>query len=162
MKHSTLLCSLELCQLGEQKMKTHARLNQASIATHVVQAKGEHARLNRTCLQTTSYLFNGCNANKWHCANIFKMTLQLSACKLAQTHTQSPMQKQPGSFRACKHQLLAQLHYSLRHQSQGASSPHCWLLKFVFGSQLQRILHHAHYEFIHLVLEITHTRKSLS
>ena len=46
MKRSTLPCSLELCQLGQQKMKTHARLNQASIATHVVQAKGEHAKLN--------------------------------------------------------------------------------------------------------------------
>ena len=56
MKHATLLCSLALCQLGEQKMKRHARLNQASIATHVVQAKCEHAKLNRTCLQITSHL----------------------------------------------------------------------------------------------------------
>ena len=62
-----------------------------------------------------------------------------TVCVQPRTDTRRHMQKQPVSFRSCKHQLLAQLQCSLRHQSQGASSPHCWLLKFVFGSPTSNV-----------------------
>ena len=101
-------------------------------------------------------------SSKWH-GNFLRANSHRHTHTHTHTHTQTHMQKQPGSFRACKHQLSAQLHCSLRHQSQGASSPHCLVVEICLQlPNFKRTLYHDHYECIHLVLEITHTRKSLS